>query len=321
MLEKFINDIKKFDFSTLKVAVVFGGKFSESAVSRDTAKSFQEALVVLKIPHRMIEFSNNLIAEIQLYHPDVVLNAMHGTFGEDGRLPVLLDFLGYKYTHSGYYPSFCGMQKDIAQILCEQWGAPVIPSIRVDKKDIIKENIADFFTQLQTDKLVIKPNDDGSSVGVVILNQSDAQWNYSQINDSKSEHFLVQKYIDGVEISTPVFFGKAVGSLELSPKSGFYDYKNKYTDGLTEHIFPARISEELSNNAIEYAETAYKALNCSGIARVDFRVDMQNNTLYLLEINTHPGMTKLSIVPDVAARQSVDFQTLVALMIYDAYCK
>lgn len=314
------DKIKDFECSRIKVAVVFGGDFPESDVSKETAKCIEKALHHLNIKHLMVNCDHDVLENIKNYNPDIVLNAMHGKFGEDGGLVSMLDFFKIKYTHSGYYPSFMGMQKDLIHNIC---GINEIPSpkwIKVKKYQITKQNIDGYFEKLACNKIVIKPNDDGSSICVVILERGE-EYNLAEISASTSIDFLVQEYIEGVEISTPVFFGDAIGSLELQPKNGFYDYKNKYTYNATDHFYPARIPDNLYRKTLEYAERMHKFLGCSGVSRSDFRIDITNNSVYFLEINTHPGMTELSIVPDVAKNNGINFNELVLLMIYDAYCR
>jgi len=317
MTDKFLQ----FDFSKIKLCIVFGGNFEESEVSKMSASSILQNLNKFDFAKiDSIEYSDNLIENLKKSNPDIVFNAMHGEFGEDGRLPALLDFLKIKYTNSGYLTSIVAMQKNLANKIFQENGIPIASNLLISKNVLNDENINSFFKKLNTDKIVIKPVDGGSSIGVSIL-EKNQNYNISESLKSKSKNFLVEEFVGGVEVAVPVILGTALGILQLNPKKGFYDYENKYTDGKTDHIYPARLPDEIYKKVLKYAEIAHEKLGCKTLSRSDFKIDLQKNQIIILEVNTHPGMTKLSIFPEVAAKNGISFEKLLKLMIYDAYCE
>lgn len=322
-MKEFIDNIKKislnFDLSEKKIAIIYGGKFEESEVSVVTANAFKGAIQNEASEILMIDAKNDIIDEIKTSKPDCILNAMHGTFGEDGRLQAILDYLKIPYTHSGFYASFIAMNKELSKNIFKQNEIPVPNGFCIGKEDIKNGVDLDFyFQELKSEKIVIKPNDSGSSVGVQILKKGE-KINPEKIRLEHHNSFLIEEFIDGIEISVPVFLDKAIGVLELSPKDGaIYDYEHKYTDGLTEHIYPARMAGDFYNLALKYAEIAHKSIECKTVSRADFRFNPKKNILKLLEINTHPGATELSIVPDVLSRNGLEFKDFVKILIKDA---
>lgn len=319
MLEKIIKKASSFDFSKIKLAIVYGGGFEESDVSRMSFNSIAKTLKAsdfLKID--AINYSENIVFDIQKSNPDIVFNAMHGEFGEDGGLPVICEFLGVKYTHSGKTASVIGMQKDMCKILFNHHGIEIAKSVKITKKDLDENAMKLLFDKVGSDKLVIKPNDGGSSIGICIIEKG-VKMDLSSSIKAKSEHFLVEEFIDGDDYCVPVLKGKSLGVLQLSPKSGFYDYENKYTDGKTEHIFPPKIPQDVCDKMMNWAEIAHNSISCHTLSRSDFRYDQKTSKIAISEINTHPGMTSNSIFPEVALYCGIDFQTLLKIIIYDGY--
>ncbi|QED23291.1 D-alanine--D-alanine ligase [Candidatus Deianiraea vastatrix] len=322
LFEEIISKVKKFDFTKIKLAVVYGGNFEESEVSRSSARSILENLQksdFLSID--ALECDENLIDNLKKIKPDVVLNAMHGEFGEDGRLPAILDFLDIKYTHSGYLASIIAMQKPLAESIFVKHNIPIAKGIVATRSEIKDfDKISKLFLDFDAKKLVIKPVDGGSSIGVSIIEQGGG-FDISESLKCKSQNFFVQEFVGGLEVSVPVLLGKALGILQLNPKNGFYNYENKYTDNKTEHIYPAELPSDIYNKLLGFAETAHLALGCKTLSRSDFKVELSTGKIIILETNTHPGFTKLSIFPEVAAKNGIEFETLLKLMVYDAYCE
>ena len=315
--KNFVNLAENFDISSLKIAIIYGGEWEESEISKMSANGVYSTVKSDVKEVKMINCDANLIENLKNFKPNVVFNAMHGTFGEDGKLPVILDFLQIPYTHSGYYSSFIGMQKDLSRKIFEDNNIPIAKGISMSKQNIIDEKYVNLFDQWKAKKLVIKPNNSGSSVGVKIVSKEEKPV-FNDKFDHLFNNYVIEEFIDGIEISVPVLMNSALGCLELLPIDGFYDYKNKYTNGKTKHVYPAQIPNELYQKALEYAEIAHKSLKCKTVSRADFRVDIKKNRLALLEINTHPGFTEFSITNDVAAREGIAYKNLVKLLIKDA---
>ncbi len=239
---------------------------------------------------------------------------LHGRFGEDGRIQSLLDILGLPYTHSGVLASALAMDKQSAKALFTARGIPC-PDGRLLSASEIGDSLP------LEPPFVVKPNNEGSSVGVMVIRPGDNRvafddWPYG-------DDVLVEQYIDGRELTVAVIGDRALGVTELRPHTGFYDYEAKYTDGKTVHLCPAPIPDEIAELAMEYAVEAHQALGCRGVSRADFRyndIESSPGHLYMLEINTQPGMTPLSLVPEQAARAGMAMSDLVSWMVENAAC-
>ena len=305
-------------FTKKHVAVLMGGWSGEREVSLTSAKGIIAAL--REIGHHVtpIDVTRDIPKLIKdlTPRPDVVMNILHGKYGEDGRIQSLLDILDIPYTFSNHCASALAMDKDLSK--------KIFITTDIATPNWKKTSKEEAFSGKVTLPIpyVLKPNDEGSSLGVFIINeQADLhnacqEWRYG--ND-----VMIEEYIAGKELSVAIINGKAVGILELRPKFGFYDYKAKYTDGITDHIMPADVPANIYQLALENSEKAYSAIGCSGIARADFRYDetrANGDQLHLLEINTQPGMTPLSIVPDIANHVGIPFKELVQMMIEDVVC-
>ncbi|MDF3047476.1 MAG: ddlA [Candidatus Midichloriaceae bacterium] len=299
---------------TKRVAVLMGGKSSEREVSLNSGKSIVAALKSLGYEVFEIDPSHNLLELLSKSKPDVIYNALHGTYGEDGAIPGLLEVLGIPYTHSGIEASAVGMNKWLTRIMLENCG------IKFPEGKKVK--VADLLSGIEPMKrpYVIKPISQGSTVGVYIIKDGDPSFADQQSTTpwKYGEEALVEEYIPGQEISTAVISGKAIGSLELKPLSGFYDYESKYTDGKTEHIYPANLPEDIYKESLRFAEIAHNILGCRCVSRSDMRYNPEKCMLYFLEINTHPGFTNLSIVPELAEKNGIPFEKLVSIILADA---
>ena len=290
------------------VVVLMGGISSEREVSLSSGKGVVRALKKLGYVTNPIvvgEDLSKLIRTLKRIKPDVVFNALHGRFGEDGCIQGVLNWLKIPYTHSGVLASSIGMDKEMTRQLAIRAGVPVA-------KGGMK-TFAEF--QKMPLPLVVKPNDEGSSIGVsLILKEEDRQalvW-------PQNKKMLVEEYIPGRELSVAVLDGKAVGIVELVPKKGWYDFQNKYQAGAVQHLLPAPVSKAIEKKICHYAEQVHTILGCRGVSRSDFRLD--NNRIVFLEINTSPGMTPTSLVPDMARLKHLTYEDVIECLIQGARC-
>jgi D-alanine-D-alanine ligase len=300
------------------VAVLMGGWSKEREVSLTSAQGIVNALHELGHQVTAIDVTRDIPKLIRdlTPRPDVVLNILHGKYGEDGHIQSVLDILGLPYTFSDACASAVAMDKNLSKKLFQASGLSTPNWQKAPKEQVFSGQIT------LPMPYVVKPFDEGSSVGVFIINSQEdlhracQEWQY---NDA----LMIEEYIAGKELSVAIINGKAIGVLELRPTQGFYDYNAKYTDGVTEHIMPAAVSPDIYQLALKMSESAYQVIGCSGIARADFRYDperVEGDQLHILEMNTQPGMTPLSIVPDIAAHTGITFNQLVQMMIEDAVC-
>jgi len=299
-----------------KVAVLKGGWSSEREVSLVSGMECAKALRKAGYEVTEIDVHRDLGALLRALEPrpEVVFNALHGRYGEDGHIQALLNILAIPYTHSGMLASAIAMDKARSKEVFRAAGlkCPEGHLLRVHE---LPNGI------LFDPPYVIKPNNEGSSVGVHIVMPGDnrpitADWKFGEIA-------LVEPYIPGRELTVAVMGDHALGVTELRPNQGFYDYEAKYTDGKTVHLCPAPIPETVAEQAMETAVIAHRALGCRGVTRSDFRYDdTQKNPgeLMLLEINTQPGMTPLSLVPEQAKHAGLSFEDLVSWLVENATC-
>jgi D-alanine-D-alanine ligase len=293
------------------VAVLMGGWSSERQVSLSSAKGIIAALEELGHTVTPIDVTPNVAADLAAAKPDIVFNALHGVPGEDGSVQGLMDLMGIKYTHSGLTASAVAMDKEIAKTILRAAG------IRVPGGKIIKSE-----TLYAGDPLprpyVLKPNAEGSSVGVAIVTD-DSNYGNPISRDVQGpwqifDELLAEPFIPGRELTVSVLGDAALAVTELQASTAFYDFEAKYTDGLTRHIVPAEIHPAATAQAMAMAVAAHKALGCSGVSRADFRYDDtkgEPGTMYLLEVNTQPGMTPLSLVPEQAKYSGMSYTQLV----------
>lgn len=300
------------------VAVLMGGWSSEREVSLVSGGAIVDALANTEFDVRAIDVQRDVAGLVGKLTPapDVVLNALHGRYGEDGCIQGVLECLGLKYTHSGVMASALAMDKPMAKRLFESVGIPCAPHEIATRADFKAGSVMDK-------PFVIKPMNEGSSVGVtVILDDShlpsldDGSWTFG-------DTVMVEKYIPSRELTVAVMGDRALGVTEIKTASGFYDYTAKYTDGKAEHLIPAPVPEEIYIAAMDYAVRAHNTLGCRGVSRADFRYDDSQSDpgdLILLEVNTQPGMTPLSLVPEQAAHAGINFSDLVRWMVENASC-
>lgn len=299
---------------TKKVMVLMGGFSSEREVSIDSGKNIAEALE--KSDYQVIEHdltdTKKFLAAVNKEKPDVIFNALHGNWGEDGTIPALLDLLQIPYTHSGMTASVVGMNKYLTKLVAERANIKTAFS----RKMTVKEFIANGPTLARP--FVVKPVSDGSSVGVFIVKKPEDIFKI-RYNDPEME-LLVEKYIPGRELTVMCYKGKAHVVTELKTKEGFYNYENKYTTGKTFHILPADLPKDVTQTCLSYAETIHAKLNCKTVSRSDFRYNPEDGVVFL-EINTHPGMTSLSLVPEQAKYMGISYEQLCSNLVEEASCR
>ncbi len=304
-----------------KVALLKGGWNSEREVSLSSAQSVLPALKEAGFTVLEIDVTRDIQAFIRQlfdFSPDVVfLNALHGQYVEDGMMQGLMEMLGYPYTGSDVVSSAVAFDKGRSRALFEA------NNVSIPKGQTFKS--ADFFAQdhpMFPYPFVAKPLNEGSSVGVFIIKalsdfkEAAQKWHYG-------ETVLAEDYIPGRELSVAFKGHQALGVLELRPKEGFYDYKAKYTDGLTDHVMPADLSKSDYDDVMSMAKRAVKALGVAGVSRVDVRFDdsrCDGDRAFVLEVNTLPGMTSLSIVPEIATYAGYDYKTLCKWMVENPIC-
>lgn len=299
------------------VAVLMGGWSAERQVSLSSGEGVAKALESRGHKVTRIDMDRDVAQRLADVKPDVVFNALHGVPGEDGTVQGMLDLMGIRYTHSGLATSVIAIDKQLTKQSLVPHGIPM-PGGEVVKSETLYES----------DPLprpyVVKPVNEGSSVGVAIVTENG---NYgSPIGrdvDGPWQHFdelLAEPYIRGRELTTAVLGGEALLVTELRPKSGFYDFDAKYTDGMTEHVCPADIPQEIADACRDIALRAHRLLGCKGASRSDFRWDDEKGVdgLFLLEVNTQPGMTPLSLVPEQAAKLGISYAELVERIVEEA---
>ncbi len=300
-----------------KILIVAGGYSNEREISLLTAKSvLKELKKNKKYKLKIKEPDGNFVKELRLYKPDLVLNLLHGRYGEDGYIQAILESEKIKYTHSGVLSSSLAIDKELSKKIFLKNKILTPKYIKfIFKKNFEKKKIIQKVQKKLNFPVVIKPINEGSSVNVFICNKSNFIINIIKLK-SYGE-ILIEKYIPGREIQVAILGKEKLGAIELKPKRKFYDYEAKYnTKAKTEHIIPVKISNKNHDKVTNIALKAHNLLKCRGVTRSDFR--FYKNKFYLLEINTQPGMTSLSLVPEIARYNNISFKKLIQRIIYDA---
>ncbi|PHS29097.1 MAG: D-alanine--D-alanine ligase [Robiginitomaculum sp.] len=296
------------------IAVLLGGLSPEREVSLVSGKACADALRRQGWQVSEIDAGRDLAAQLDRINPDVIFNALHGEWGEDGRVQGILDTFGKPYTHSGVAASALAMDKHRAKAVLEAEGIVCPKSVLISRFEAAKTHILPL-------PYVAKPNAQGSSVGVVIVREGESRppailgsndWPYG-------DEILIEEYIPGRELTVAVLGDRALAVTEICPHTAFYDYEAKYADGGSVHQIPADIPKKIEKMAMEQALAAHRALDCRGLTRSDFRFDDKNNFLRLLEINTQPGMTATSLAPEQANHIGIGFDDLVEWMAENAH--
>jgi len=290
------------------VAILMGGWSSEREVSLRSGAACAKALEGSPYKISLIDVGKNIEKVLKDLRPDVALNVLHGGFGEDGGMQRVLEKLRIPYTHSGVHASQLAMDKVRARDVFKKSGVPVAEGKTVSGSSAAKEH------PMQP-PYVVKPISGGSSVGVYIVRKDDAP--LTEIG-SEDENMLVERYVAGSELTCAVMQDKALDIIEIVSDLPFYDYTAKYSAGGSRHILPAQLPPDVYKKIQEYALAAHRALGCRGVSRTDFRYDASTADLVCLEVNTQPGMTDTSLVPEIAAKAGYSYPQLVAWMIEDA---
>jgi D-alanine-D-alanine ligase len=296
----------------MRIGVLLGGW----SVERDVSLISGEAVIkaINELGHDAIAIDPNpdlriFIDQIDQAKPDIIFNALHGRYGEDGRIPAVLDLLKIPYTHSGVLSSSLAMDKVVARRVFEGLRISVAKGGVFTPEEIKTGHVMPV-------PYVIKPIWDGSSLGVVIVNNDDdlKAWSHDPVF---GKEYLVEDFIPGREVQVAVINGKAIGVIELCSHTKFYDYKAKYTAGSCTHLMPAPIPKDIEDYLLTQTQNVFKGINCRGIARADWRYDdiSKDHRVILLEINTHPGFTNLSLMPEIAAYKGITFNQIVQILI------
>ncbi len=302
----------------IHVALVYGGLSSERDVSILSHKNIQESLLELGYAVTLVDMGNDLLEVIRDLKPDIVFNGLYGTYGEDGHVPALLNMINVKYTHSGILSSALAFNKKMSHNILKANHINCAAAVIINRAEAKKIGDNDPIPR----PYVIKPLSEGSSIGVEVVfpgdkfKFSDYQWKYG--NES-----IVEPYIPGRELAVPVLSGKAQGIVEIIPtKKRFYDYETKYTDNMAEHLIPAPLSKEEEREALRISEKVHHIFDCKTVSRIDFRYNPEekhktHKGFYVLEINTHPGLTPLSIVPEVCLVKGISFTQVIDILVKD----
>ncbi|MDP6708623.1 MAG: D-alanine--D-alanine ligase [Alphaproteobacteria bacterium] len=296
------------------VAMLMGGWSAEREVSLVSGKACAKALGERGYQVSEVDVGHDLADVLTRLGPDLAFNALHGRWGEDGCVQGLLEVLEIPYTHSGVRASAVAMAKPMAKELFRQAGVACADGIIVSLAEARAE-------RPMAPPFVVKPPAEGSTVGVRVVRPGDnidpfIDWRYG-------DEVMFERFVPGLELSVAVMADRALGVIEIEPLSGFYDYEAKYTEGKAVHHMPARVPEPIYEQAMRWALEAHQVLGCRGVSRADFRYDETEGAgrgLYILEVNTQPGMTPLSLVPEIASHQGIDFGDLVCWMVEDAGC-
>ena len=297
-----------------KVLILSGGISKERLISLETGYQVSKELKKNGYEIKISEPDNNLGKNIKTFKPNVIFNALHGQFGEDGYIQLILERFNIPYTHSGVIASSIAMDKEISKkiFVKNKIKTPKFFTYGYDKKisDLVK-----IISKRLKFPVIIKPLNEGSSVNVFITTKINLSRNLSKLRSYKK--VLIEQFVGGREIQVAIMGDQKLGAIELKPKRKFYDYRAKYdSKAKTEHIIPVNLSKSKFNELMNLAYKAHKIIGCKGITRSDFKYF--NGKFYLLEINTQPGMTKLSLVPEIASYRGINFLNLFEWMLKDA---
>ena len=300
-----------------RIAVLMGGRSAEREVSLSSGRGVMKALAEEGFEPISIDPGDNPGGQLFQAKPDAVFNALHGRFGEDGTVQGLLELMRLPYTHSGVLASALAMHKERAKDVYRAAGLPVVKSIVADRREVADRH-------LMEPPYVVKPVNEGSSVGVFIIRPGDNRPPAALGSDTwtLSSEMMVEEYVPGRELTVSVMGDRALGVTEITTDLAFYDYEAKYKAGGSRHTLPAEISAAIAGQCLELALKAHQALGCRGVSRTDFRYDDTGKTprLIVLETNTQPGMTPTSLVPEQAAYQGISYASLCRWLVEDASC-
>ena len=318
-MEYDVKKIEKIVSTDKKIGVLMGGPSSEAEVSRRSAKNVFNALMALGYKNtELIEVDENIAQNLKQKGIEVVYNAMHGKYGEDGCIQGLLEVMGIPYTGCGVLASSVCMNKEYTKNILKGAGIPLIKSVLIKKGEDYQDKIKEL-----NYPFMLKPVSEGSSIGMYKVNNEEEMKKYFKMSEQCGQDIMVEEYLEGKSTTVGVLEDSNVNGglfateiLEFRPKNEWYDYEAKYTAGMTEFILPAELSEDMTKKVKEIAIKAFKACACRSVSRVDFLI--ANNTPYVLEINTSPGMTDLSDLPAQSKAMGIDYNSLVQIILNSA---
>ena len=301
-----------------KILVVLGGNSREREISLKTGKACIVAIKKLGYKVNIFDPKKKSFFDIKKSNSDIIFNALHGEEGEDGYAQSFFEYSKIPYTHSGVLSSMNAMNKLISKKIFVKHKITTPKYEVINKRDYVFKNLKRAIKIKKLEyPMVIKPNNEGSSIGVKICKNFISLKKNINILLNTYDTLIIENFIGGQEIQVAVLNGKALGAIELKPKRKFYDYKAKYTKSAkTDHIMPANIPQKKYYEVLKIAQRTHKILGCRGVTRSDFKFN--NNKFYLLEINTQPGMTDLSLVPEIASYKKISFKKLIQKLILDA---
>ena len=296
-----------------KIALLKGGDGNEKDISLMTAEACKKAFKELGFNFVEIDIKNEFIQDLILEDIDKCFNALHGSLGENGSIPGLLNCLKIPYTHSGVQASCISINKSLTKYILSKEGIKFPKGLDL--------NIDEYIAPINYNgNYVVKPNYEGSSIGIQLISNDSNDKVLSSFWKDKN-NIIAEEYIEGKELTVGVLNGKSLCVTEIIAEDNkFYDYNSKYKKNGSKHILPANIPDSVKKLAFEWSERSYKFLNCRGIIRADFRYNEKNNELFMLEINTHPGMTQTSLIPEQAEFCGITFNDLIKTILEGAKC-
>ena len=296
-----------------KIALLKGGNGNEKDISLMTAEACKKAFKELGFNFVEIDIKNEFIQDLILEDIDTCFNALHGSLGENGSIPGLLNCLKIPYTHSGVQASCISINKSLTKYILSKEGIKFPKGLDL--------NIDKYIAPINYNgNYVVKPNYEGSSIGIQLISNDSNNKVLSSFWKDKN-NIIAEEYIEGKELTVGVLNGKSLCVTEIIAEDNkFYDYNSKYKKNGSKHILPANIPDSVKKLAFEWSERSYKFLNCRGIIRADFRYNEKNNDLFMLEINTHPGMTQTSLIPEQAEFCGITFNELIKIILENAKC-
>ena len=300
--------LKKFK----KILILSGGISQERDISKLSANHVHET-IKNELTTKIFDVSDNaqeLLTKIQKYRPNVIFNCLHGNFGEDGQIQSILNYLRIPYTHSGVLTSAILMNKIISKKLFKSLGISTPQSI--NEKNIKSQKL-NF-------PLIIKPINGGSSYGLIKINNKESLNKYLNNKKIKKSRMLIEEFIEGRELTVGILENKICGLMEIKYNEELYDYNNKYIN-IAEHIINPKLPREIEKELIENSLKVHSSLNCNCISRIDFRYNEKANKTYLLEVNTQPGLTKNSLLPEMAKEKGISFLKLCKILLKNSICE
>ena len=300
-----------------KILIISGGISKERIISLDTGKQVARELIKNNYVVKIAEPNFQIYSVIQSFKPNIIFNALHGQFGEDGYIQTILETFNIPYTHSGVISSAIAMDKELSKKIFIKNNI-LTPKHFLYRFDKSKSYLIKLINKKLKFPVVIKPINEGSSVNVFICKKSDIMKKLNHLKNYKK--IIIEEFIPGREIQVAIMGNKKLGAIELKPKRKFYDFDAKYKKSAkTKHIIPVNLDKNYLNKILNISLKAHKLIGCRGVTRSDFK--FYKNKFYLLEINTQPGMTKLSLVPEIAAHKNISFFKLIEWMLKDASIK